>query len=351
MLNADTLGSHARALGFDRCGIAPATPVPELGFLREWLERGFAGEMTYLSRTAAERADVRAVLPTARSVVALATVYNVDRPYSTELRSTDVARLARYAWGDDYHDVIARRMRALLAWMQQEASEPFEACAYVDTGPVQEKVLAQQAGLGWIGKHTCLINPDLGSWLFLSVIVTSLALEPDAPSLDQCGTCTLCIEACPTDAIVAPWVLDARRCLSYLTIEVRGDLPVDRLDAVGSHVFGCDVCQDVCPWNAPAARSADPAWMPRDGLDRPPLAVMWSRPDADLSALLRNSAMRRAGVRRLRRNLAVTLANDGSETSRAALDPRACERLDAPSLDDPLVARHVERARAKLTRG
>ena len=222
---------------------------PELHFLREWLDRGYAGEMHYMHRTAERRADVRAVLPSARSVISLGVVYNADRPYSTENADPAVAAIARYAWGDDYHVEIGGRLSRLVERLRAAAGDSFEARAYVDTGPVQERVYAQYAGLGWIGKNTCLINPELGSWIFLAAIVTNLALEPDAPGLDQCGTCTLCLEACPTGALVEPRVLDSTRCLSYLTIELKGAIPVEHRDAVGEHAYGCDICQEVCPWN------------------------------------------------------------------------------------------------------
>ena len=199
MTSAD-VKAEARAIGFDLCGVAPAAAFPELAFYREWLDRGYAGEMRYLARTAARRADVRQVLPSARSVVVVGTVYNTDRPYSTERADPGAARIARYAWGDDYHDVIGRRLERLTGWMREGHGPGFEARAYVDTGPVQERVYAQYAGLGWIGKNTCLINPDLGSWLLLAEIVSNVPLEADAPGLDQCGTCTLCLEACPTGA-------------------------------------------------------------------------------------------------------------------------------------------------------
>ena len=204
--------ARAAELGFDVCGIAPIEPFRELGFFRRWLDRGYAGEMQYLARSADRRADVRAVMPSARSVVCLGTVYNTDRPYSTEVADRGAALIARYAWGDDYHDVIQRRMDALVAWMRERAGSDIEVRAYVDTGPVQERVYAQYAGLGWIGRNTCVINPDLGSWLFLSEIICSVALEPDAPALDQCGTCRLCLDSCPTGAIVEPYVLDSTRC-------------------------------------------------------------------------------------------------------------------------------------------
>src|SRR5438067_10185165 len=259
---------RARELGFDACGIAPAANHPELTFFREWLDRGYAGEMAYLRRSAERRADVRNVVPSARSVVALATVYNTDRPYSTECMDPRQAQIARYAWGEDYHDVLGARLDALLDWMRRESPVPFDARAYVDTGPVQERVYAQHAGIGWIGKNTCLIHPELGSWIFLAEIICSLDLDVDAPSLDQCGTCTLCLDACPTQALVGPGVLDSTRCISYLTIELREDIPASLRSAIGTHVYGCDVCQEVCPWNAMPPVSGDPEWQPRGVWDR-----------------------------------------------------------------------------------
>jgi epoxyqueuosine reductase len=298
-----SLKQRAHELGFDLCGIAPAAAFPELGFLHEWLARGYAGEMHYLARSAAKRTDLTKVLPAARSVIALGTLHNIDRPYSIEIDDPGEAQIARYARGDDYHAVIASRMEALLAWMRAEAGEPFEARAYVDTGPVQERAVALHAGLGWIGKNTCLINPELGSWLFLSEILCSLDLPPDPAGVDRCGACALCLEACPTQALVAPAVLDARRCLSYLTIELKGPLPDGAAATIGTHVFGCDICQEVCPWNQAPPVSADPAWQPRPAFDRPRLADLAAMPDEALRAVLAGSAMTRAGVAGLRRNL------------------------------------------------
>jgi epoxyqueuosine reductase len=306
-LTAAAIKTCARELGFDLCGIAPATGLPELAFFAEWLARGYAGEMHYLSRSAGRRRDVRHVLPSARSVIVLGTVYNTDRPYSTEIADRGEALLARYAWGDDYHDVVGARLDALVTWMRQHADGPFEQRRYVDTGPVQERVYAQHAGLGWIGKNTCLINPSVGSWLFLAEIVCSLELEPDVPGADQCGACSLCLEACPTGALVAPGMMDARRCLSYLTIELKGPIPGEWHAAIGSHVYGCDICQEVCPWNQRAATSPDPAWQPRPAFDRPRLRALASRSDEELRRDLRGSAMKRTGVRGLRRNLELCL--------------------------------------------
>src|SRR5215831_2017935 len=276
MLSATAIKAKAREIGFDLCGVAAATDHPELSFFREWLDRGYAGDMAYLQRSADRRADVRRVLPSARTVIVTGTIYNAERPYSIECADPDRAHIARYAWGDDYHDVIGRRLEQLISWMREQSSEPFEARPYVDTGPVQERVYAQHAGIGWIGKNTCVINPEVGSWIFLAEIICDLPLECDSPSFDQCGTCTLCLEACPTEAIVAPGVLDSNRCISYLTIELRGDMPPALAARMGSHVYGCDVCQEVCPWNAVAPASGDPAWQPRRAWDHVDLRTLAS---------------------------------------------------------------------------
>jgi len=307
MLSSASIKSQANLLGFDLCGVAPAAGHPELEFFREWIDRGYAGEMGYLVRSADKRADVRAVLPSARAVIVTATVYNTDRPYSTESNDRDRAHIARYAWGDDYHDVISGRLDALVSWMREMSPDPFDARAYVDTGPVQERVYAQYAGIGWIGKNTCVINPERGSWIFLSEIICSLPFEVDAPAFDQCGTCTLCIEACPTRAIVAPGVLDSTRCISYLTIELKGEIPAALAPSIGNHVYGCDVCQEVCPWNAAPPVSGDPAWQPRAAWDGASLQELSSRSDEALRAGMRGSAMRRTKVAGLRRNLAEAL--------------------------------------------
>jgi epoxyqueuosine reductase len=312
-LTASAIKQQARSLGFDACGIAPAADHPELRFFKEWLARGYAGEMTYLHRTADRRADVRHVLPSAQTVIVTATVYNTDRPYSTECADATRAQVARYAWGDDYHEVIGARLESLLAWMRDASPTPFDARAYVDTGPVQERVYAQHAGLGWIGKNTCVISPELGSWIFLAEIICSLPLDVDAPSMDQCGTCMLCHDACPTDALAAPGVLDSTRCISYLTIELRGDIPSAQLAGVGSHVYGCDICQEVCPWNAAAPRSADPAWQPRSAWDRVDLLTLARKDDSELAAGLKGSPMRRTKVQGLRRNITVALRNAGPD--------------------------------------
>jgi epoxyqueuosine reductase len=345
MISAAEIKREAAAAGFDLCGVAPAAGHVELRFFREWLDRGYAGGMDYLHRSADRRADVRHVLPSARSVIALGTVYNTAHPYSTDRADATRAEIARYAWGDDYHVVIQRRLDALLGWLRAASVDCFEGRAYVDTGPVQERVYAQYAGLGWIGKNTCLINPEIGSWIFLSEIICNLDLEPDEPIFDQCGSCTLCLAACPTGALVEPGVLDSTRCLSYLTIETKDGIPEEHRVSIGAHAYGCDICQEVCPYNLTAgtASSTDPAWQPRDGLAAPALLDLWQRTDDELRALLKGSAMKRAGVRRLRRNLAVAIGNTGDPAAAEVL-----ERHDQPFCRDPLVEEHIAWAIGQL---
>ncbi len=268
---------RARELGFDLCGIAPAVDFEELTRLPEWLARGYAGEMRYLEDR--RRSSPARVLDGARSLIVCALNYNTPLPYSTEVpRGTGIpvcpdapgprGWISRYAWGDDYHGALGERLEALLGEMRANIPKPFEARAYVDTGPLVERVAARYAGLGWLAKNTCLINETLGSWLFLGVIVTTLDLTPtlrpqEAPPPDLCGSCTLCIEACPTGALVEPYLLDARRCISYLTIEHRGIISEELREPMGRHMFGCDICQDVCPWNRKAPASLLAAFQPR----------------------------------------------------------------------------------------
>jgi len=363
VLTPGAIKARALALGFDLCGIAPADSFPELKFLDEWLARGYAGEMAWMSRSADRRADVRNVVPGARSVIVTGTIYNTGSdpgddptqglesphhrgltPVTTDHRgltpdSPDRAVIARYARGDDYHDVLKERLEALLAWMRVESPEPFDARAYVDTGPVQERVYAQYAGLGWIGKNTCLINAEHGSWLFLAEIITTLRLEPDTEALEQCGSCRRCLDACPTGALVDAGVLDSTRCISYLTIELRTAIPEAHRAALGNHVYGCDICQDVCPYNHPASASSDAPWQARAGLDLPSLVDLWRRPDSELRALIKGSAMTRAKLTGIRRNLAVAIGNSGNED---ALDALRDHRADQPSAADPIVTEHID---------
>jgi epoxyqueuosine reductase len=344
-LTAEVVKAKALELGFDLCGICRPEAYPELAFLDEWLRRGYAGDMSYLGRTRRVRGDVRHVLPSAQSVIVTATNYNTPRPYASANDDPAVARIARYAWGDDYHEVILRRLNALWLWMRAAHPEPFEAAVYVDTGPIQERVYAHHAGVGWIGKHTCVISAKRGSWIFLSTILCSLPLDPDPPATDHCGTCTKCLEACPTGAIVEPYVLDARRCLSYLTIEQKKAMPEALAAAAGAWVYGCDICQDVCPWNQAPLVSTERHWLPRPVLDAPRIVDLWRMSDAALAAALAGSAMTRAPVASLRRNLAVALGNADDDESYRALEDAA--DADRPSLGEPVVAAAIASARAR----
>ena len=284
--DADTswIVGRAKGEGFDLCGVVRAEKFPELAKTPEWLDRGFAGEMKYLSDP--RRSDPGSVFEGIHSVIVCALNYNTARPYSTFAAAqgeTPEPRgwISRYAWGSDYHDVLQEKLEAVAEAMRGRFPEPFETRAYVDTGPVQERMLAKYAGLGWTGKNTLLLNQEFGSLFFLGVIMTTLPLIPtlgeaDAPPPDLCGSCRRCIDACPTQALVEPYVMDARRCISYLTIELRGNIPEELREPMGWQVFGCDICQDVCPWNRRAPVTEELVFQPRvlterrDGRGEPP---------------------------------------------------------------------------------
>jgi len=335
----------AQALGFDLVGIAPATPLPDAGRLRDWLARGYAGEMSYLERRVEERVDPRRVLEGARSVIALGLVYDPgDLPPSPP----STARISRYAGGEDYHEVLVDRVRALEAGLEVVAGRPVRTRGYVDTGPVQERSLAARAGLGWIGKNACLIHPQLGSYLFLGAVLTDLDLAADAPELDHCGSCTACLEACPTDAFPEPGVLDSTRCIAYTTIEARGPIPETLRVAHGSLAFGCDICQEVCPWNLRERRSVPPdplglrARLTERGVwRRPALAWLLGLGEDAWRRATRHTALRRARYQGLMRNALVAAGNSGDRT----LIPLLRERARS---DDVLIAEHARWALERL---
>ena len=268
--NGDTawIAQRARALGFDLCGVVRAEKFPELRHTQEWLARGYAGEMRYLSDP--RRRDPAEAMPGIQSVIVCALHYNTAHP-----RSIDAAFdgneprgwISRYAWGRDYHQVLSERLEELTSALHQHFREPFETRVYTDTGPLQERVFAKYAGLGWLGKNTLLLHQELGSWIFLGTILTTLelapTLSPQLPPPDLCGNCRRCIDACPTGALVEPYVMDARRCISYLTIELRGPIPAELRESMGGHVFGCDICQDVCPWNRRSPVTDEEGFQPR----------------------------------------------------------------------------------------
>jgi len=344
----------AREAGFDLCGVAPVRSFGELEAFPRWIAAGRHGEMKYMeARDDAgelKRAALSRVAPWARSVLVCAINYNTAQPYSTQTHDATRGWISRYAWSrEDYHDAVMRRLRELESKLRDLTRSTgnwqlgTDDCfrAYLDTGPLVERVFAKHAGIGWIGKNTCIINQKLGSWLFLGVILTSLDLAPDVPAPDRCGTCTRCITACPTQAIVAPGELDARLCISYLTIEKRGAIPEDLRAGMGRHVFGCDICQDVCPWNrkAPATQVAE--FQPREPLVNPALDWLAEITPDEFRETFRGSPVRRAKLTGLRRNAIVAMGNSGNEKFALTL-----ERLVTDP--DPSVSDHARWALEKL---
>jgi len=323
----------AAEAGFDLSGIAPATDAAELKHFPEWIAAGRAGEMSYMQardeQGSLKRASLARVAPWARSVIVCAINYNTAHPYSTEVRDHVRGWISRYAWSrEDYHDAVMRRLRrvesGLRRAVESRAQTPqmktlITRC-YVDTGPVVERVFAKYAGIGWIGKNTCVINQKKGSWLFLGVILTSLELTPDLPAPDRCGTCTRCIDACPTNAILAPYQLDSNRCISYLTIEKRGSIPESLRPGMGRHVFGCDICQDVCPWNRKAPVTTAKEFEPRPGLINPALAWLAEISTEEFRQTFAGSPARRAKRIGLRRNAVIAIGNSGDNSFLPLLD-------------------------------
>jgi epoxyqueuosine reductase len=344
----------AAIAGFDLAGVAPVREedFPELGVFSQWIEAGHAGEMKYLEKRSESgdlrRASVKNAAPWARSVIVCALNYNGGRPYSTEVRDPERGWISRYAWGGkDYHDSVLLRLKQVEAALQslgEQHSIEVETRCYVDTGPIVERVYAKYAGIGWFGKNTCIINQKLGSWLFLGVILTSLDIAPDLPAPDRCGSCTRCIEACPTQAFTAPGKLDARRCIAYMTIEKRGEIAPEFREAVGHHVFGCDICQDVCPWNnksGNAPMTSAPEFQPQPKLVHPELSWLAGMNEEDFRKMFRGSPVKRTKYAGLRRNVAIAMGNSGN----AAYIP-VLEKICVDT--DPTIAEHAQWAIKKL---
>jgi epoxyqueuosine reductase len=294
--------------GFSLCGIASLSRAPQsLASLEDWLAQGFHAGMAWMERQKDKRLDPRLVLPGCQSLICLGLRHDPGRMDEGGLRGK--ARVARYARGEDYHCVLGRK----LAWLQAGLTAAFPAPAqfrgYADTGPVAEKAWAAAAGLGWQGKNSCLINEQSGSWMLLAVVLCTLELKPDAPAVDRCGSCQLCLQACPTQALVAPGVLDARRCVSYLTIEHRGELAPELAKGVGLNVFGCDICQQVCPWNRKALPAGDAALKARPELEEPDLSSWLAMDEQAFSARFKDTAIKRAKLEGLRRNARMVAGN------------------------------------------
>lgn len=337
------LKAYAQDLGFDLIGVAQAGPTPSADRYEEWARAGRAATMAYLTRPEVieKRRDLRHLWPEARSIIVVAMNY-----YAGEHPTTDDlprGRVARYAWGEDYHEVIAERLRALLNFLNQEAGWPVQGKIYVDTGPVLEQAWAVQAGLGWIGKNSLLIHPRLGSYLFLGVLLIDLELEPDPPfPFDHCGTCTRCVDACPTGCIRPDRTLEAGRCISYLTIERREGIPEDLRPAIGDWLFGCDICQEVCPWNQRFARpTREPAFQPREGIARMLLEEVLQMDEERFRARFHRSPIRRAKWRGLVRNALLVAGNLRAKGLKAWIQ-RWREH------EDPMLREHAEWAMQRL---
>jgi epoxyqueuosine reductase len=344
---SDFIRRTALELGFDLAGIAPVHDFGELAYFPDWIEESRHGEMRYLESRTDEgdlkRSSIQIAAPWARSVIVCALNYNTQQPYSTEFTDKTKGWISRYAWGQrDYHDIILQKLRQLEERIRGEMpGEEIRFWSYVDTGPVIERVLAKYAGIGWQAKNTCIINQQLGSWLFLGVILTSLELTPDLPPPDRCGSCTRCLDACPTNAFIDAYKLDASKCISYLTIEKRGSMPEDLRDHMGRHVFGCDICQDVCPWNREAPTTQTSDFQPREKLVNPDLAWLATISEVDFRLTFRGSPVKRAKRSGIRRNAIIAMGNSG--------DPKFLPLLrKLETDDDPLVAEHAAWARRKL---
>ena len=375
--DTDWIVNQAKSVGFDLCGVVRAEEFLELANTSEWLTRGYAGEMKYLHDP--RREDPRAAMPGIYSVIVCALNYNTGRSLSTEAMLSDQngeprGWVSRYAWGDDYHHVLMERLELLIARIRERSPQPFEVRAYVDTGPIQERVAAKYAGLGWLGKNTLLLNQTIGSYFFLGVILTTLELEPtlgvrEMPAPDLCGSCTRCLDVCPTQAFVEPYVMDARKCISYLTIELRGGIPEELREPMSHHVFGCDICQDVCPWNrrAPVStlaqfqprtlpspevnktnKSDAPGDAPSDSLFRPRLESLLSLTEEGFRELFRGSPVKRAKWRGLMRNACIAAGNSKLEPGSPS-HVRMCERLKKLSAcGDSVVAESAQWALSRI---
>jgi epoxyqueuosine reductase len=326
------IARRARELGFEDCRVTSAAPPPHAAEFQQWLAAGRHGAMGYLERNAFKRVDPNEVLAGAKSVIVLATAYQPQ----TRVASNDAPRglIARYAQHADYHDVLAGRLKELSEYVNSLGGAETKSLWYVDTGPLLERDLAQRAGLGFAGKHTNLISRSLGNWFFISEIITTLEIEADELERNRCGSCTRCIDACPTNAITGPFQLDARRCISYLTIELKGSIPEEFRRAIGNRIYGCDVCLEICPWNRFAKEGAIMKEHEREDLDQPGLIGLLELDDAAFKARFAGTPMLRTKRRGMLRNVCVALGNIGDESCLPALEKAAVDH-------EPLIAEHA----------
>ena len=336
----ESIRNKALEVGFDAVGFADAATDERLeNDLGRYLDEGRQGNMAWMSANTDRRSSPTGLWPDVRSIIVLGLNYGPSDSPSKALQRTDRGNVSVYARGKDYHDLVKKRLKQIGRWLVE--TENCEIKVFVDTAPVMEKPLAQKAGIGWQGKHTNLVSPDLGSWLFLGEIYTTLDLTPDTPTPDQCGTCTRCLDACPTKALTAPYQIDARRCISYLTIEQKDDIDEDLASAMGNRIYGCDDCLDACPWNKFSIATREEAFYPRIELTSPRLADLSKMDDAGFRQLFSGSPIKRTGRDRFVRNVLIAIANSGDEN----LVPAATARLDDPS---PLVADTAKWAISRL---
>jgi len=329
----DALVAHAKTLGFDLCRVAKCEAPPHAREFEQWLGEGRAGEMAWLERNKERRVDPQLVLPGAKSVIVLGMNYfqGEENDRREHVSTSSLPRIARYAWGDDYHDLIEKKLHALDIFLRGFCGT--QKC-YVDTGPMLERDFAAKAGAGWHGKSTMLINKELGTWFFLAEILTTLEFPEDAPQADRCGSCTRCIDACPTAAITAPYKLDSRRCVSYLTIELKGSIPEEFRPLIGDRIYGCDDCLSACPWNRFAKASHETAFAMRDSVTGMSLADFLSLDDERFRALFRKSPIKRIKRRGFLRNVCVALGNTGTMADLPALQKAALD-------PEPLICEHA----------
>ena len=334
--------AHAHELGFELVGITPAAHSETIARYRQWIENGYGGKMHYLEKHLSLKTDVRQLLAEAKSVISLAMNYYTLDPPKAIAQDPGRGQISRYAWGDDYHELIRERLLELVTFIKQTAESELKTRVCVDTAPIIEREYAQKAGIGWIGKNTNLIHWRSGSWYFLSEVLVNIALESDPPELrGSCGTCTRCIEACPTDAIVEPNLLDSRRCISYLTIELKESIPKALRPEIGNLIFGCDICQEVCPWNSRAVSTTEPGFQPRDGNLAPKLLSLVGMTQEEFSRRFKGSPIKRAKRRGFLRNVLVAIGNWGAKRAVPALK-------DALADDEPLVRCHAAWALGRI---
>ena len=336
----DAIRQRARELGFDDCRFTTAAPPASAEKFQAWLAQKQNGEMLWLERNAEKRVELQQVLAGAKSVIALAASYEISN-LKFQIPNPQSGVVARYAQFADYHDVLSEQLKALADFIDTVADRKVRSLWYVDTGPVLERDLAQRAGLGFVGKHTNLISRKLGNWIFLAEILTTVELEPDAPEKNHCGSCTRCITACPTNAITAPFQLDARKCISYLTIELKGSIPVELRPAIGNRIYGCDDCLAACPWNRFAREGNLMKPHTRQDLAAPDLIELLQLDDAGFKSRFAGTPMLRTKRRGVLRNVCVALGNVGDETALPFLEKAARDK-------EPLIAEHAHWAMGQI---